>query len=582
MIGKLTTKLFDIGTLYEFFKKNKLVVNRNYQRNLVWDKIGKQNLIDTVHQKYPIPSLIFGSDFDGEQFEVIDGVQRLDALFGYIENKFSVVINGSAVFFNKNDISSTSVENVRNLTSSEVDEFLSSCIPVIIYNGKDPKEINDIFLRINSFGKALTAQEIRQAGEKTDFLILVKKMGRLLREDILTDVDKAENKLKFLDEIKRNVLGFELKIEDTFWCKHGIFTPMNLKRSSDEELIADIVLSIVLGKPFPVGRDQLDEFYGIGKLNKSSEIDRALQNYGIDQIVNEMVTVFKNIVFMCKVELEDKSNTLSKVFNGSEKPKDSAESFYTLFIAMHELIFKKATEPINYSEIFLSLNNLSKKLSYDGTSTSREINVNQCVGLIQNYFKRTDDTEIILNNAEFEHLIKMSRVESPNYDFKQGLFTLNPSKRELEKGMFETIFCTIAALANLGKGRKGYLFIGITDKERDTLKIELLDQIKVPRIYEFGIVGLEREAQLKGVSIDDYISMVTHKIRQSKLPEWLKTQVNTSVKPKSYKDFTVLIINVYSGEMPVWYNSKLYTRNGSGNYSSQEESYVDSVFKLFM
>ncbi len=581
LIGK--TIDYNIKTLYTYFKENKLIVNRSYQRNLVWDKGDKQNFIDTVFKQYPIPSLILSSATEDETFEVIDGIQRLNALFEYIENEFSVDINESAVFFKKRNFG-INEKNARNLTAKEVEEFLCSTVPVTVYNAENKNDINEIFLRINSFGKILTPQEIRQAAKRSEFLEVVKKLGRILREDILaTEIEKVDNKLKFLDEIKRNKLGFKLKIEDTFWCRHGIYTANDLKRSQDEELIADIILSIVVGKPYPVGKDQLDDYYGVGKLNRSLEIDKALQNYGIEQIVSEIVDVFINIVYMCKLELEDKSITLSKVLFDAEKPRKIVESFYTLFVAMHELIFKKGMEPINYSEIFIALRNLSQKLSCDieDRSRCREINVNLCKGLIESYFKETANTDITLNIAEFEHLIKMSSVERPEYDFKQGLFLLNRNKRELDKKMFETIFCTIASLANLGKGKKGYLFIGITDKERDTLVIEELDHIKVPRISGFGIVGLEREAMLKNVSLDSYISMITQRIRQSDLPDWLKTQVNTSIMPISYKGYTILKISVNSGDMPVWYNDKLYIRDGLGNFNGAEGSYVESVYRLF-
>ena len=72
--------------------------------------------------------------------------------------------------------------------------------------------------------------------------------------------------------------------------------------------------------------------------------------------------------------------------------------------------------------------------------------MNLCKGLIESYFKETANTDITLNIAEFEHLIKMSSVERPEYDFKQGLFLLNRNKRELDKKMFETIFVQLLPL----------------------------------------------------------------------------------------------------------------------------------------
>ena len=44
------------------------------------------------------------------------------------------------------------------------------------------------------------------------------------------------------------------------------------------------------------------------------------------------------------------------------------------------------------------------------------------------------------------------------------VITLSPKKREFSESVFENkIIKNIAALANLGKEKKGYLFIGVTD-----------------------------------------------------------------------------------------------------------------------
>lgn len=148
--------------------------------------------------------------------------------------------------------------------------------------------------------------------------------------------------------------------------------------------------------------------------------------------------------------------------------------------------------------------------------------------------------------------------------------------------MFEKVMYTIAALANLGKNQKGHLFIGVTDCEEDTKKVEKLDQLtSVPRIGNFGVVGLEREAKLKGLSLDQYISYITQQIRHSELPDWLKTQVNARITPITYHmKYTVLMIEVAAGDKPVWYKENLWIRDGT-SCIKVEGSDISSVFKLF-
>ena len=90
--------------------------------------------------------------------------------------------------------------------------------------------------------------------------------------------------------------------------------------------------------------------------------------------------------------------------------------------------------------------------------------------------------------------------------------------------------------------------------EADTLQVEKLDGLSnVPRYYGFGIVGLEREALLKGLSLDDYISLITKKISSSDLPSELLTRISKSITPITYHGMTVLMIEVQCGSEPVYY-----------------------------
>ena len=87
---------------YELYRKDKLIVNRVYQRKLVWSQKEKQNLIGSILLRYPVPLILFASIKD-DNYEIIDGMQRLNAFFGFIENEFPVIIEGEEKYFNTDD-----------------------------------------------------------------------------------------------------------------------------------------------------------------------------------------------------------------------------------------------------------------------------------------------------------------------------------------------------------------------------------------------------------------------------------------------------------------------------------------------
>lgn len=91
-ISHVTTN-YTISSLYEKYKDNDLILNPDYQRYYVWDTKKASNLIESIILNIPIP-VIFTSEDNGEDKgdEVIDGQQRLQSIFSFIDGKFQTGI----------------------------------------------------------------------------------------------------------------------------------------------------------------------------------------------------------------------------------------------------------------------------------------------------------------------------------------------------------------------------------------------------------------------------------------------------------------------------------------------------------
>lgn len=76
-----------ISNLYELYMNNQIIVNRRYQRKLVWTLEEKQKLIQSILDSYPIPAVILNKINNGT-YEVIDGLQRLNAVMAFAEQEF--------------------------------------------------------------------------------------------------------------------------------------------------------------------------------------------------------------------------------------------------------------------------------------------------------------------------------------------------------------------------------------------------------------------------------------------------------------------------------------------------------------
>lgn len=157
---------------YELHRKNMLLVNRRYQRKLVWTISEKQKLIDSILSKYPVPLILLASIENGK-FEIIDGMQRLNAFFGFIENQFPIIRKDKEVFFNVKDYTFAQSQADKNIfksnttgdfiTQDEVSSFISYPFPATIFKSNSYEDINETFRRINASGRHLSPQEVRQA-----------------------------------------------------------------------------------------------------------------------------------------------------------------------------------------------------------------------------------------------------------------------------------------------------------------------------------------------------------------------------------------------------------------------------------
>jgi len=78
---------------YRLYRDGFLLVNRRYQRKLVWTVEEKQKLIDSILKGYPIPLLLLAGRPEAEgtgRYEIIDGMQRFNAIFTFIENAYDI------------------------------------------------------------------------------------------------------------------------------------------------------------------------------------------------------------------------------------------------------------------------------------------------------------------------------------------------------------------------------------------------------------------------------------------------------------------------------------------------------------
>lgn len=89
---ELTVRSESVQRIYNYYLEHTLIVNRRYQRKLVWSIEEKASFIDSIINSYPVPLILLAESKNEDKLilEIIDGMQRLNAITAFIENEFAV------------------------------------------------------------------------------------------------------------------------------------------------------------------------------------------------------------------------------------------------------------------------------------------------------------------------------------------------------------------------------------------------------------------------------------------------------------------------------------------------------------
>ncbi|MGC9524581.1 MAG: GmrSD restriction endonuclease domain-containing protein [Limnospira sp.] len=565
---------------YRLYRSGSLLVNRKYQRKLIWSVEEKEKLIGSILKGYPIPLILLAERphvHGSGKYEIIDGMQRLNAIACFIENSFPF----DGKFFDINEFSYAKqlsdkkvfeiAENSDNLDSKDCADILDYQLAVTIYTAMDESDITEVFGRINSGGKHLSNQERRQAGVTTSFAEVVRKIAMQLRGDDTKKTLHLFDMPQVSIDSKRNHQGYGIQAEETLWCKQGILTPRKLRDSEDEDMIVDIVASILLDKPLSRSKEKLDSLYD--EESKDFQlIENCLASYGSSRIEEEIVKTFS--VLGETIETYSSDNKCLQQLVNPGNNNSIPQAFYTIFMSFFALVIKSELLPADPKNIMESLENLQKKLDLSNRyaqQKNRVDNINQTKGLIQEYFAKKDKStlgqgaELI---QKFKNSLLRSRIETTKYECKQGLLDLSPD-RKLNNNLLQRLVETICGIANSDPNNDGYIFLGVADKKQDAGKIEKLDGINPSEISDRYVVGIDREAKVLGKKLEDHVGILINQIKTSKLTDPLKTQVLMKIDTINYQGKSVIIINVPPQKEISFVGEKAFIREDSSTVEAK-------------
>jgi len=141
--------------------------NPEFQRPAVWTVSQKQLLIDTILRGYDIPKMYWRrTGINPDRYEVVDGQQRLRAIWGFVDGDFRLPANAEPI----GDYVLSGISYLE-LPDDLRMQFDTYSVDVVVLDDTDGDEVREMFLRLQN-GTSLKAQEKRNAmpGQMREFI----------------------------------------------------------------------------------------------------------------------------------------------------------------------------------------------------------------------------------------------------------------------------------------------------------------------------------------------------------------------------------------------------------------------------
>lgn len=571
----------------------KYVVNRRYQRKLIWTIEEKQSFIDSIINGFPVPIILL-ADPKGSQdasLEIIDGMQRMDAITSFIKNDFSV----RNAFFDLNTFATTKDLLDRKILEQkepvmpreECLAIASYPVPLSIYEFSDGDSVDEVFRRINSGGRQLSRQELRAAGAVNAFSDCVRIVSSRIRGDTSNSNTLLLNEMKKISITNRE-LEYGINADDVFWIKNGILTKENLRQSRDEELVADLIAYMVSDEPAASRTELFDDYYGAtvpltgASLERFQAMDQAIRRRNPDLVDLDYQRTHDTLaLLLAQADLPFVQLLFSDGNAGNPVPR----YFQAVFLAIHDLVVRKGMILSDRTGAINALNNKGKHIVIQEGgrwgAENRAAAVRTVLGMIIDHFEvdANPDPAKVHWVTRLQNLLTNSQTEQPAYDFKQGFLELSGNPR-FDEGSFDKILETCTAISNIQKGHKGYVIVGVSDKAPTAARISDLFKIQPILFGGFQVTGVEHEASHLKKSLDQLFQMITDKIKNSEISEPLKSYINSHIKCVSYYDKTVFVFEIIGQEQPSLYRKKYFERHGAQVIEVEPEKFP-ALFSRF-
>lgn len=568
----LTVERYSVSDIITEYAKNSFYVNRRYQRKLVWGIEEKRLLIDSLLKGIPLPAILLVKyDVEGGQqgvLEIVDGMQRLDAIISYLLGQFWVEYDKKKCYFDpktNNETFQLLMNGDSRLKNRDcflpTDACLKLCrcqLPVII-TGQDDATVDMIFSRINSTGRKISSQDLRQSFATGDFSDLVRRVASNIRLDhtytdhiCLCDMPKIS--------VGYNHQGYGVDLNAIFWRRHDLIDAIRLRESKDEELI-ETMLAMALLKDFKKSKDNLDNLYKKGtKLN--SVIEQAVAKRGKEKLELH----FRRCFDMIDMVFDSVQSDFSSFLFTNKRVSNKDVCFSVLFLAVHRLLEDGYTV-LDYKKVADGIKRVSKIICSFSEKNAVDYNeIGNSIQILYDSLKRVFSKEVVSHSTELQDILdrrlNYSKIEMQMTEYKIGIIDFESGKVNLD--CVHQIARTLVAMANTrNRDEIGYVLVGIADNRESYQNWYDVYSEQAAIINQHYVPGITSEARRAYGGSDIYLRNFRQMLSREPISQKLKECILENILIFDYHGVELLVVPAKNvGEISL-YDEKKYVRQGT-------------------
>lgn len=217
-------KPFSLKQINDLIEEEDIELSPDFQRNFIWDETRQSRLIESIFLGLPLPSIYLSQYKDG-RLTIVDGLQRIMTIRRFLNNELKLS--------NLEYLSECNGKNYDQLkdyySPLRMRRFGQTQIMCFVIDYRSPNKLKfDLFRRLNTGGKPLNNQEIRNCLSRPELRTVLKEMvnttafknatGCSVKD---TRMEAQETALRFLyfytnyDEKVESVSFYNGNMEDT-------------------------------------------------------------------------------------------------------------------------------------------------------------------------------------------------------------------------------------------------------------------------------------------------------------------------------------------------------------------------------